>query len=307
MDNLNRRDFVTAVGFGVLSMSMQPLQLYGNEAKRSKSTNNGKYATTNLVERLGYAPDSRLLIITGDDFGECHAANMGIIKALEAGLTTTASLMMPAPCVMEAVEYAKSHPEVNIGVHLTIVGPGVHWRPLCSRSEVPGLYSPDGYMWKSGREMWQHASPAEVKKECRAQIKKALSLGIVKLDPHAGLFSCNPGEFGKIYGELGEEFSLPLRMPSQKQSESFGIPNLRAEISKKGVLMSDEWGGIREKKLYLRRLHELPPGSVMDTWIHPAVECDELKAIPGNSWKKRVEELRLVTEDRDLRRTSEEE
>jgi len=315
-DNLNRRSFLTAVGFGTLSMSIQPLLFRGSETNCIQSTDDENSVTTNLVERLGYAPDSRLLIINGDDFGESHAANMGIIKALEAGLTTTASLMMPAPWVMEAVEYIKSHPKVDVGVHLTLTGPsggvrrgGVNWRPLCSRYEVPGLYSPDGYMWKSGREVWEHASPEEVKRECRAQIKKALELGIdiVKLDPHDGLFSANYGEFGKIYGELGQEFGLPLRMPSQKEIESLGYPKLRAEISKRGVLMSDEWSGVGEKKLYIRRLHELPLGSVMDTWIHPAVECNELKAISGNWWKERVEELRFVTEDRDLRQVIEEE
>ena len=274
-----------------------------------------KNAIVNLAVELGYAPDSRLIIIVGDELGECHAANVGIMKAFEAGLMTSASLMMPCPWVMEAVEYVRSHPGIAVGVHLTLSGPArggkMRWRPLCSRSEAPGLYAPDGYMWPTGNEMWKHASPAEVKKECCAQIEKALALGIdvTHLDGHDGVYS-DLSKFGPVYGELAEEFGLPLRMPSQERLEAWGHPKLRAQISQKGVLMSDDWIGVRKpdeglKEFYLRRLQELAAGGFTDIWTHPAVECDELKACAGDWWKDRVEDLRLFTEDRDIRRAIE--
>ena len=41
---------------------------------------------------------------------------------------------------------------------------------------------------------------------------------------------------------------------------------------------------------------------VTDFWIHPAVECEELKACYANDrWKNRVEDLRLFTEDSDIK------
>lgn len=268
---------------------------------------------SDLAAALGYAADARLMIITGDEFGQCHAANRGIIKALETGLLTSTTLMMPCPWVMEAVDYIRCHPDMDAGVHLSLAGSsktGIRWRPLCSPSEVPGLYAPDGYVWRTGREMWQHASPREVKKECRAQIEKALALGIdiTHLDPHDGLFVCD--KFGEIYGELGKESGLPLRMPDQRKLEAKGCANLREDIAQKGVLMSDDWVGPKRpgeglKECYLRRISEAPQG-VMDFWIHPAVECEELKACYSDDrWQDRVEDLRLFTEDADIRRAIE--
>ena len=35
-------------------------------------------AQRSLAERLGYSPDTRLVIISCDDLGSCHAANEGV-------------------------------------------------------------------------------------------------------------------------------------------------------------------------------------------------------------------------------------
>ena len=34
-----------------------------------------------LNERLGYSPEKRLVIVSCDDFGSCHAANVGVLQA----------------------------------------------------------------------------------------------------------------------------------------------------------------------------------------------------------------------------------
>ena len=48
-----------------------------------------------LVERLGFAPDAKVLIINADDFGMNHATNEGTIKALKSGGITSATIMTP--------------------------------------------------------------------------------------------------------------------------------------------------------------------------------------------------------------------
>ena len=57
---------------------------------------------TTLAERLGYAADTRLVIINSDDLGLCHAANTGIYESLRQGLATSATLMVPCPWAREA-------------------------------------------------------------------------------------------------------------------------------------------------------------------------------------------------------------
>jgi hypothetical protein len=41
-----------------------------------------------LAERLGYAADAKLVIISCDDLGSCHAANVGVYRAMRDGIAT---------------------------------------------------------------------------------------------------------------------------------------------------------------------------------------------------------------------------
>ena len=69
-----------------------------------------------LVERLGYGPDDRLVIVSCDDLGACHALNVGVFDALRSGGATSASLMGPAPWARDA---AAGYRGEDVGVHLT--------------------------------------------------------------------------------------------------------------------------------------------------------------------------------------------
>jgi chitin disaccharide deacetylase len=40
---------------------------------------------TTLAERLGHAPDAKLLIVNCDDLGSSHSANLAIFQALRHG------------------------------------------------------------------------------------------------------------------------------------------------------------------------------------------------------------------------------
>ncbi|MBM3742551.1 MAG: ChbG/HpnK family deacetylase, partial [Actinobacteria bacterium] len=48
-----------------------------------------------LVEKLGHKADARLVILSCDDLGAFHAANIGIYDALHKGVATCASIMVP--------------------------------------------------------------------------------------------------------------------------------------------------------------------------------------------------------------------
>ena len=278
-NDVNRRTFLKSACFSI-------------GAARILSASGAQKATSgaHLVQRLGYAADARLLILTADEFGECHAANMGVMRCWEAGLLKSATWLAPAPWAPEAAEYARKHPEMDVGVHLTLTtGPvaGMGWRPLLSRTEVPGLYTPDGYLWPNGAEAWKHTTADEVKRESRAQIEKAIHMGIdpTHLDPHDGIMQSTGGpnlhDFAKLYGELAKEFSLPVRMPpTQAQLIELGQPGLRAMISKLGVLMPDQGLQSQGQMSYSRKIfRERAPGTVTEMYIHPAIEGPEIEAV----------------------------
>ena len=55
-----------------------------------------------LAERLGYAPDAKLLVVNCDDLGSTRSANVAVYDALRNGVATSASLMVPCPWARDA-------------------------------------------------------------------------------------------------------------------------------------------------------------------------------------------------------------
>jgi len=266
-------------------------------------------ASPNLVQRLGYPADARVLILTADEFGECHAANLGVMRCWETGLLRSATLVTPGPWAPEAAEYVRNHPDMDVGVHLTLTMGNVDeigYRPFLPRTEAPGLYTPQGYLWPHGPDVWKHATVDEIKRESRAQIQQAIRMGIdpTHLDPHDGLFYAgNLLDFAKLYAELAKEFSLPVRMPwTRVQLANMGQPGLHEIIAHQGVLMNDEGIQSQGQLSYFRKIfHERAPGTVTEMYVHPGVESAEMLAVRKTRdwWKIGAADFQIVTKDGD--------
>src|SRR5882724_11320590 len=114
-----------------------------------------------LVERLGYPSGTKLIIVHADDLGETHAVNAAAIKALEGGTINSASLMVPCPWFPEMADYAKSHPDVDLGLHLTLTSERVfyRWGAVASRDKVPSLLDENGYFHHD----WEQKVPVNPK------------------------------------------------------------------------------------------------------------------------------------------------
>ena len=76
--------------------------------------------TRTIAERLGHPRDAKLLILHADDMGVAHSENAASFDALDKGAVNSGSIMMPTPWVTEVVEYAKAHPNADLGLHLTL-------------------------------------------------------------------------------------------------------------------------------------------------------------------------------------------
>jgi hypothetical protein len=63
---------------------------------------------------------SKILLIRCDDIGMSHSVNMAAKELIATGLVFSASVMFPCAWYQEGVDILKNHPEISIGIHLTL-------------------------------------------------------------------------------------------------------------------------------------------------------------------------------------------
>ncbi|HEY7203844.1 MAG TPA: ChbG/HpnK family deacetylase [Methylomirabilota bacterium] len=71
------------------------------------------------------APLGRYLIVNADDFGADDGTTRGIIDAHERGIVTSTSLMVDMPGARAAVDAARAHPRLGLGLHVNLTA-GAH-------------------------------------------------------------------------------------------------------------------------------------------------------------------------------------
>lgn len=253
-----------------------------------------------LAERLGYAVDAKLVILSCDDLGAFHAANVGVYDALRKGVATCASLMVPAPWAKHAV---LNYNGDDIGVHLTINSEHemYRWGPL---TYAPSLQSGEGGFPRTVDDLWEHADSAEVLRECRTQISRAIEWGVdvTHLAPHLTAITVRP-QFFDVYLELAAEFRLPIRLPSTISEAQAGFP-FRKLAADEGVVFPDhfdhDWReGSRER--VLKSFANLQPG-VTEIHVQPCIDTPEIRAL-GSVASGWVDDYELVVHDVSLRET----
>jgi predicted glycoside hydrolase/deacetylase ChbG (UPF0249 family) len=241
----------------------------------------------------------RSLIIHSDDAGMSHSVNRATIDAMEKGIVSSCSIMVPCPWFPEFAEWAKLHPEKDFGIHLTLNSEfgSYRWGPVAGRDKVPTLVDKDGYLHRSKEEVQAQARPAEVEIELRAQIDRALAAGIKlsHLDTHMGTV-VSTGDMLEIYVRLGLEYDLPVMiMRNVDPSLAAGYPDLVKRnqtyvqaLGSRGLPVIDYLYQFYDGKdpatrqeRYLRTFRDLKPG-VTQMIIHCGYDDAELQAITGS-------------------------
>ena len=174
---------------------------------------NGQSDRKSLAEKLGFAHDAKLLIIHADDVGMTHSVNAATIKALEAGAVNSASIMVPCPWFPEIADYAKSHGDMDFGLHLTLTSERVYlrWGPVAPKDKVPSLVDQNGYFHHDWSKE-THIDPADAEIELRAQIDRAYAMGIrpTHFDSHQYRLIGNGKELFNVFLRLGHAYKLPI-------------------------------------------------------------------------------------------------
>ncbi len=250
-----------------------------------------------VAQRLGYSADAKLVILNCAELGFCHAANVGVFESLRDGIATSASLMVPAPWARESASRYRGE---DVGVRLTLNAEHelYRWGPI---TQAPSLLDGDGGFPRTITDVWDHADLDEARRECRAQIERAVLWGfdVSHLDAHLDALLLRP-EFFDVYLELAVDFSLPLRLLGAKAEPNVGFP-FRQLAAEEHVLFADEFAtlpaeGSREALHLL--LSNLQPG-ITEITLHPAIDTGELRAITDD-WRARVADHALLVDDQGL-------
>jgi predicted glycoside hydrolase/deacetylase ChbG (UPF0249 family) len=204
------------------------------------------FSQETYAEKLGFPKDSKVVILHVDDVGMSWDSNQGAIEAIEKGVATSLSIMMPCPWVPGFAHYLKAHPQTDAGLHLTLTSEwqDYRWAPLSGKPTTPGLVDSEGAMWASVDEVVKHATADEVEAEIRAQLQRARDLGFepTHLDSHMGtLFATT--EFMQRYLKVGMENKIPVMFPGGHGTliaeQQKAPPEMMAQLKQTGKMLWD--------------------------------------------------------------------
>jgi predicted glycoside hydrolase/deacetylase ChbG (UPF0249 family) len=258
----------------------------------------GSVSAQTLVERLGYSAGTKLVVIHADDLGETHAVNAAATQSLESGAVNSASMMVPCPWFPEIADFAKSHPDADLGLHLTLTSERVYyrWGPVAPGDQVPTLIDENGYL----RHDWDdhpRIDPKQVEIELHAQVERALRMGVhpTHLDSHQYRLIMNGKELFDAMLRVAHGYKLPVFVTRDWFAQ---YPYLASSIGPDDVVLdhtvtidpdvpAQKW-----VDFYLTALKNLQPG-VTEFVIHPGFDDEELRAATrerptwGAAWRQR--------------------
>jgi hypothetical protein len=229
-------------------------------------------------------------VVQADDFGMCHAVNLGVVRAFRRGILTQAALMVPCPWFMEAVNLVKEH-DIPVGMHSTLTCDWdyMRWRPLTAGTS---LVDSDGTFHRTVDLAVQVVDPDEAAAELVAQAWRMTAAGLTPLffDTHMGLVC--PEAYEVVCGRFERPFLYPEVDP-HPDFDSISILSAREREEKRA------W--------FLDYLAELAPGTHL-LQTHPGTPSPELKGLvaeesPVSAWAERyrVSDLELLIDPEVVR------
>ena len=271
------------------------------------------------------APDEvRRLIVNADDFGASASINAAVVQAHERGILTTASLMVNGGAFEEAVQLARRHPKLGVGLHLTLC----RGRSSLRHTQIPALVDGKGDFSNSPvragmRYFFSTAARRQLRDEIEAQFQKFAATGLTMdhLNGHLH-FHLHPSVFAILEEKIVKwnvravrlthdpaVIDLPLGSGRWGYRLShvfiFGILSRRARpfLRLHKVAHSDYVFGLLEHSLisekYIQRLLPRLPGGVSELYSHPSTAAPfrhEFEALAGGEVRNAVgrEKIQLI-------------
>lgn len=247
-------------------------------------------------------PVLRYIIINADDFGRHVEINRAVEEGLVHGCLRSATVMPGGAAFAGAIDIARRHEELGLGVHFTLVD----GHPILPTEEIPSLVGAEGDFLPDHKALLKRylkggVNLEEVRRELAAQLQKIEATGIpishvdshqhmhtlpgiidIVLDlaaragiravrtPLTTLFAGAFGGLGQLVGRLG--LSTLARLAACK-------------AHRRGLLTPDNFAGIvageavSEGEL-LHLIAHLPQGTT-EVMMHPGMKNDVLQEDSG--------------------------
>ena len=247
-------------------------------------------------------PVLRYIIINADDFGRHAEINRAVEEGLVHGCLRSATVMPGGAAFAGAIDIARRHEELGLGVHFTLVD----GHPILPPEEIPSLVGSEGDFLPDHTALLKRylkgsTNLEEVRRELAAQLQKVEATGIpishvdshqhmhtlpgiidIVLDlaaragiravrtPRTPLFAGAFGGLGQLVGRLG--LSTLARLAACK-------------AHRRGLLTPDNFAGIvageavSEGEL-LHLIAHLPQGTT-EVMMHPGTKNDVLQEDSG--------------------------
>ena len=270
-----------------------------------------------ILKKMGFADDDRVVIIHADDIGMCQASVAAFSQLADAGIVSSGAIMVPCPWFLEAAAYARSHPQADLGVHLTLTSEWetYRWGPVSTRDQASGLLDAEGCFYRTRPEAQEHADPEAVQVEMTAQVERALAAGIepTHVDTHMGTVA-HPKFIGQ-YVQLAFQYHLPPMLPRLDKAgliergmdpvSAAGAAELLPQLEEQGLPLLDSLSTLEldapDERLEQAKqaLAHLPAG-LTHFIIHPSVDTPELRAITPD-WRARVADFHTFQDESLLR------
>jgi len=163
------------------------------------------------------------VIVTADDLGLSPGVTRGILESHRRGVVRSTSLLVTYPAAEEAAALALAEPDLEVGLHLDLVG----GRPASDPSAVPSLCDEDGRFHPlpifTRRLFTGRVRATELAAEVRAQTARARSWGVPALawDSHRHVHLMPP--VARVVGRVARELGV-------RWVRRAGAPRLRPRL-----------------------------------------------------------------------------
>lgn len=250
----------------------------------------------------------RTILITADDFGWTDGQNLAVARGAAVGTLHRASLLANGAGFAEATAIAAEHPNLGVGVHLTLC----EGRPLLPPERLGPLCAADGTLHEGlgplvRLYLSRRLDTALVRAEWQAQIERVLDAGVhpSHLDGHKHVHLLPPlfeltMELARRYGisYLRVPAAIPDR-PSMGRAPAWAVlrglglrARRRLQLVGGGIAAPDAFigfanSGAMTPARLVAAIRSAPPG-LTEIMLHPAVDTPAMATLRARyEWARR--------------------